>query len=408
MTQRGGLADEDPPLRPSTLGNAAPIETSNADEVPNEDEAPTEDEAGDDDWALEEVRIRFAYFDQRGRSIHSQADFEVGLDGVPRGDIDLEVYQAMLLMRIRQTQKVRHAVTVPVDIVTSASADALDAVSAASRVNEAVTVDVTTEWSPTEDDHIHFRYGAHIEEPFRSGFGGMAYIRDLAQDNFTFELRAHFTFDVFDPISPQGFDRGSTQRKTLLASTGISQVLSPTTIARLSYGLTYQWGTLQNTWNSVPIVGGGLRVGELLPPSRLRHAVSGRLSQHVPATQSTLHLAYRYYRDDFDLDAHTADVSVYQWLGPQVYFGLDYRFHYQSGVPFFVELAPAGSAENDEPRTSDEDLGRFNAHQLGGKFVFYINRQNERGDESLSLSYHRYFRPNLDIDVASIGYARRF
>ena len=43
---------------------------------------------------------------------------------------------------LRQNERVRHVITFPVDIVTSASADALDAVSRASLWNEAATLDM--------------------------------------------------------------------------------------------------------------------------------------------------------------------------------------------------------------------------------------------------------------------------
>jgi len=368
-------------------------------------EAATDDEEG---WSLESLRLRFTFFDQRGRGAQSQADPEVGADGIERGRMDADIYQPMMQFGVRQSDRVTHTLSLPVDIVTSASADALDAVSSASRVTESFSVDLTSTVSATNDDHLSLRYGLHIEEPFKSGFGGFAYRRDLAQDNTVLEARGFLTVDVFDPITPQGFDVGLVKRYSLLGSLAVTQVLSRTTLLMLSYGLTHQWGTLQNTWNAVPVAGDGLRVAEIFPRTRTRHAASVEVAQHVPASRTTVRLRYRYYRDDFGVQAHSAQGTLYQWLGPRAYFGITYRHHQQTAVDFFTELAPANAHEEDQPRTADADLAAYTAHQLGGKLVLYLQRDGSGGSESLNLGYHRYWRPRLDVDLVSIGYERLF
>jgi hypothetical protein len=68
-------------------------------------------------------------------------------------------------------------------------------------------------------------------------------------------MSAYFTPDVFDPLTPRGNDLGLTRRFTFNWNVGFSQVLSRTTLASISYGSTFQKGTLAQTWNAVPTDG---------------------------------------------------------------------------------------------------------------------------------------------------------
>ena len=163
-----------------------------------------QDETQDDDagWSIDTVRARFAYFDQSGWGGQSQANVRV-IDGVQRGSERLYVFSPSFQLGVRQNERTRHVVTMPVDIVTSASADALDAVSSASRVNEAFELDIQTQWEPTDDDRITFRYMAHLEEYLKGFAGGLGYQRELARDNATISVRANAGVDWFDPLSPR-------------------------------------------------------------------------------------------------------------------------------------------------------------------------------------------------------------
>jgi hypothetical protein len=151
-------------------------------------------------FVLTEARLRMTYFNQQGRGYQSQADVSPGVPGSER----LDVYQPVFSFGIDQGDDVHHTVVLPVDIVTSASADALDVISRASLVNEAVTADITTDWQATDDDDLSFRYGAHIEEPFRSGFVGVGYTRWLAQDNATISANLQAHLRLVRPDHPAG------------------------------------------------------------------------------------------------------------------------------------------------------------------------------------------------------------
>jgi Protein of unknown function (DUF3570) len=319
-----------------------------------------------------------------------------------------------------------HQIAFALDVISSASADGLDAVSSASRDNEAGEIDVVSTFASERKGEWSMRYGAHFEEPLRSGFAGLGWVGHFADDNFSVGFNTNFVFDTFDYIHPLGWSQGQNRRYTLSDNLTLTQVLSPTTLLSGSYGLTFQTGTLATTWNSVPIENAKAsgcgndptqlpeydcpnRKPERLPHTRTRHAFALQLNQHVPRTHSTIKLTYRYYVDDFNLQAHTPGIMLYQWIGRRFYLRAMYRYHWQKGVVFYTTGTRTGIPD-DTPITADSDLAPFSAHQFGMKAVVYLTAPRSlRGAQYLDAGYSRYQRTNdLRVNVFSLGYGKDF
>ncbi len=261
---------------------------------------------------VEDMEMRFAFFDQTGRGYQSVA-------GPPRGpgSEDALIFEPQFHLRIRQDEHWVHNVDLTVDIVSNASIDAIDAVSTASAVNEAATIDVTSSYT-SGPSRLDAHYGGHIEEPLRSFFLGGGWTLSLADDNATIGISGQATVDLFDQVTRTGVDPGVGNRNTLNVNLAASQVLSPTTVADVAYGLTLQTGRLETTYNSVPLTD-DMRGDEVFPGRRVRHAFAARLAQHIPWTRTTLKASYRYYFDNYQLDAHTAEGFVFQYLVDWLY-----------------------------------------------------------------------------------------
>lgn len=372
---------------------------------------------------VEDVRARMTFFDQYGRGYQSKA-------GPPQGPGSERVFiwQPALSLGIRQRdERFSHWFSAVIDIVSAASVDALDAVSNASRINEAGTFDNTSSFEPNARDKWSIRWGGHVEEPWRTVFGGIAYAGDFNEGNTTFATSINFIYDYFDDLQPRGWNDTQTHRYTLNDNLSIAQVLSPTTLMVLSYGLTFQTGTLENGWNSVYVADAQTygcwddpeqaapydcpnRERDNWPRTRTRHAIAGQLNQHIPRTRSTFKAHYRYYRDDFDLQAHTAEASYYQWMGRRFYLRLGYRIHVQSGVGFYAQSIFEREIE-ERFYTADSDLARFVAHQPSVKGVIYITPPDSArgGAQFLDLGYARYQRSNdMRMNVFSLGYGKEF
>lgn len=321
---------------------------------------------GDHGWRVEDVELRTSYLAQRGRGYQSQA----GERGEP-GSQEMWLVAPAARITLRQSDAVVHEVTLPVDVVSAASPDAVDATTSASRHNEAIALDVRSAIRRSEVDTITTRVAIHNEEHWRSATLGMGWRRGLADDNAAIALTGNVTGDYFRGLDHLGNIHDSETRATLNANLSAFQLLSPTTVVDGSYGITHQRGELSNGWNAVP-VGPYRPYRELMPDRRTRHALAGRIAQHVPATRSTLKLWYRFYVDDFDLDAHTVRLDAYQWLGASLYVRGGYRFHRQEAVAFFTTSFDPGSPIRY--RTADSDLAAFDAHEWSVQLVSWFSR----------------------------------
>jgi hypothetical protein len=369
---------------------------------------------------VESVTTRITSFDQYGYGYQSQAGPLLG-----RGSERATILEPQLQIVAFQGDRLRHVLTVPVDVVSAASPDAIDTgpksadvVSGASRKNVAGTID----WSATDRvdpaSDVSMRIGLHLEEPFRSWHGGIGGSHAFADGDTVVAASAIEVFDWFDRFDITGHRQGRTDRSSTTGSIGITQVVTPTTVVTGNYGLTVQRGELGNTWNSVPLATME-RGPEILPDERVRHALVGRMSQFLP-WNGALRLYYRFYADDWGLVAHSAEGQLTQRISPSVYVGALYRFHTQTGAAFFTTLAgqarqdggahSPGLSTNlstDPRRTADSDLAPLQSHTIGGKIVIDLPLDKQVRLIHFELAYERYFRTNdlhMDIVTCATGY----
>ena len=357
----------------------------------------------DPGWRVEDVELRTSILSQHGHGYQSQDGPVSG-----PGSEEMWIVEPWALFTLRQSETlITHEITIPVDVITAASPDAVDATTSASRVNESVDVDVRTTIKQSAHDTFTTRFSGHYEEPLTSGTAGAGWRRSFADENATLGVSANATFDGFDGRNHTGMYLGKRARQAFNANATGSQLLSPTTVIDGSYGITLQHGTLDNGWNAVPVAGGTL-ADELFPGDRVRHALTVRVSQHVPWTHSTLKTSYRAYVDTFGLQAHTIEVAAYQYLVPWLYARASYRYHHQTGVDFFTTSLPA-TFDPSSSRTADSDLAMLSANEWTVSLAMVRDRAPRvmRG-WALGAELMRYWRTNdLQITVVSLTAARR-
>jgi hypothetical protein len=349
---------------------------------------------------IDSVRVRFTHYDQDGHGYQSQAG------GPPQGPGSERVIveQPQVEVIAQQGARLTHRLWIPIDIITAASPDAVDVVSTASRVNEAGSLDLTTTYHGDHQLDVFVRAGFHVEEPFRSWNLGAGVARALADGNAVITASINQFTDWLDRFTITGFREGTAWRSSTNGNLSLTQLLSPTTVAHLNYGFTVQTGELGNTWNAVPLAGGG-RGGELLPTLRQRHALVGRLAQYLP-WEGALKLFYRFYADDWGIVAHTVEVELLQRIPPFFVLRGNYRLHVQSGADFFTIAAPPDA----KLRVADSDLAPFVAHSFGFKLSADLRFARRLLRElHTDFGYERYARSNdLHVNVYTCALGFRF
>jgi hypothetical protein len=349
---------------------------------------------------FESISTRLTAYNQFGHGYQSKSGPILG-----PGSERLTVFEPQTEIVATQGDRITHRLWVPIDVISEASPASIpkvpDIVSGASRKNYAVTIQWTTTIQTSPVASLAFTSGLHAEPPFRSYNGGLGATRAFADQNTVVSGAAIGIFDWFDRFLVTGERKGRSERSTTMGSAAITQVLTPTTIANVNYGVTFQDGELGNTWNAVPLAN-VTRGPEFLPSERVRHALVARAAQWLP-WNGALRLYYRFYADDWGIVAHSAEGQLLQRLTPTFYVGALYRFHTQTGPDFFTTLAPLSATL----RVADSDLAPLQSQTFGGKMV---------GDVPIGagvvrslhyeVEYDRYVRTNdlqMDIVTCAIG-----
>lgn len=343
-------------------------------------------------FRIESIALRYTRFDQSGTGYQSRA----GKPGQP-GREEMRVEQPQLEVVAKQGDHLTHRIWVPVDVVTAASPDAIDLVSTASRRNEAASFDWTAAYAKAQTT-ASIRNGLHNEENYRSWNTGLSGTRSFAEDNTVVSAGVNAVIDWFDRYTLEGAHDGHNARSSLNFNAGITQLLSPTTLAHLDYGFTLQEGQLSNGWNIVPTLQRSFQL-EKLPPQRGRHAFVARFAHYLPWS-GALHGSYRFYLDDWGIAAHTVEAELHQRLASFARLRFTYRYHTQTGADFFRTSAPLGAPIF---ATADSDLASLHAHSVGVKGTFDFPVPFARLLHA-DLAVERYFRSNdLRVSVYSCG-----
>jgi hypothetical protein len=172
--------------------------------------------------------------------------------------------------------------------------------------------------------------------------------------------------DIFD--NTQADFKETADHRTYHVS--VSQVLTKNMILGLNYDAVTDEGYLQNPYRNVlvlndpddPAAGFNFNTPETYPNTRTSNAVSANLLYYLPY-RASLDANYRFYTDDWNIDAHTAEIGYTHPLKNKWIVDLRYRFYRQSQADFYSNVFRFPNQQNFMAR--DKELSRFNDHTLG-------------------------------------------
>ncbi|SOE23762.1 Protein of unknown function [Spirosomataceae bacterium TFI 002] len=160
------------------------------------------------------------------------------------------------------------------------------------------------------------------------------------------------------------FDSKSDQfkpRNTYLASLTLSHIVNKDLQISLMAEPTYQEGLLSTPYHRVYFEDGSHTV-EKLPGSRMKFPVSMR-AHYFMGDKVIIKAFYRFYKDDWGMTAHTANLEVPIKINPFFSISPFYRFNRQSAVDYFKPFGGHSTAETYY--TSDFDISAFDSHFAG-------------------------------------------
>jgi len=152
----------------------------------------------------------------------------------------------------------------------------------------------------------------------------------------------------------------------LMAHGGMTQVISRNAHATFGLAIQQESGYLNNNYKKIVRQSGSTLIlsPDSRPDSRTGWAVSGEYAQYLPGLLTTVHLGYRYYRDDWSICSDTVDLAFDYEPNKTWTVSPFWRRYSQSRADFYSD-GYFGTTTADEFGSSDERLSAFDAHTYG-------------------------------------------
>lgn len=231
----------------------------------------------------------------------------------------------------------------------------------------------------------------------------------------TVALAGDVSFDEIKPTQLGGIQRVTDEEKdSWSAHLSLSRILSKSLIAQVGFGAINREGYLSDPYKIVQTPGSFTPNFDARPDSRLATTASARIRYFMDSIDSALHIDYRYYTDDWDIDSHTIDIAQYFNVGGGVQLVPSLRYYTQSEAFFYDNFHEV--ERFDQFYATDSRLSSFGAFTMGLK----LNWQLEHW--FFTTSYLRYISDNsysvfdynseslalVDFSVYSVGISYKF
>ena len=215
-----------------------------------------------------------------------------------------------------------------------------------------------------------FTYGAKVgfssEYDYTSINGGINLAQEFNNGNTEFSFSAQAFLDnwkTYFPVELRGdVTVPTTSRNSYNAQLTYSQVLSKRLQMSLSVEAIYMDGLLSTPFHRVYFNDEAATDIERLPSTRLKIPLAVRLN-YKPTDNLIIRSYYRFYTDDFGIDAHTFNIELPYHINDHWTLSPFYRFHTQTGSEYFAPFAEHTST--DEFYTSDYDLSELSSTKYG-------------------------------------------
>lgn len=265
------------------------------------------------------------------------------------------------------------------------------------------SIDVVTQGSPYSEQRTEVSVGVdylHANTTLSLNYSNSDE-SDYKADTFSFDV-SHTLFGDLTTVS-LGYSKGLDDVSSNLDPNrggdanhqkyrvSLSQILSKNLIASLNYEAVTDEGFLNNPYRSVRYLDTPTTTAtqlERYPNTRSSNAIAGQLKYYLPY-RAALGAKYRFYADDWDIQAHTIEANYTQPLGDKWIVDIFYRFYTQTHADFYSDLFPRQDAQNFLAR--DKELSEFRNRSFGGGISYAFLSKGWRfiDKASINLKYRK-------------------
>jgi hypothetical protein len=312
---------------------------------------------------LEEVNFVSSYYHQEGNN----AAVTGGVGSERLTDV-VTVIDFHMTRRDKKNRLHNYTAELGMDSYTSASSDKIDpsTISSASASDERYYP--TFDWSVTNDDKrktVGASLAGSFEYDYYSVGAGIYGSKNSKDKSRQASLKLQTFQDRLTLIYPielrSGRPSGQRSRNTYTISVGLSQIINTRLQVMLLLDLAYQEGFLSLPFNRV-YFNDNTEAIEKLPGARFKIPI-GLRANYFLGDRIILRGFYRYYWDDWNIVAHTAELETSIKITPLISVTPFYRYYTQSQARYFAPFQANESIQRFF--TSDYDLSKFNSHFAG-------------------------------------------
>jgi hypothetical protein len=212
----------------------------------------------------------------------------------------------------------------------------------------------------------------------------------------------------FDEVQPKFFTTPHHKDSTDFL-VGVSQLLTPLTVLTADFTYGTASGDLNDPYKQIRF-DGWLPFTAIFAENRPRHRTREvfllSLTQFVKPANGSAELSYRFYRDTFGINSHTAALTWHQKLGKRVLLEPTFRFYEQSAADFYFVSVPGlfpGDGDPTRPEffSADYRLSHLVTFTYGLQATALIT-----SSLSVNLGYQRYEMYGLDNQTAHSAYPK--
>lgn len=351
---------------------------------------------------VDEVNLVSAYYKQDGNN--SAVTGGIGTEELKDYSNSFEV---KLHTYDRKNRKRNWNLNLGVDYYTSASSDKINPLTISSASSEDLRIYPSAEYVVEDDAKRHklnFNTSFSIESDYVSVGIGTGISKRTKDNNGEFAAKVYCYIDQVEIILPYELRTPKTgglvgypnehdypweSRTTYSLLLSYSQVVNERLQVIGILDPAYQSGFLSMPFHRIYFNDNTLKT-ERLPSSRFKIPV-GLRANYFLGDKLIIRSFYRFYHDNWGLNAHTADIELTTKLSPFFSISPFYRFYTQNGINYF---APYRQHQiNEQFYSSNYDLSKFNSHFFGAGFKLTPVKKM-LGVKQLELRYGHYLRTN--------------
>jgi len=245
---------------------------------------------------------------------------------------------------------------------------------------------VNAGWSHDYSRTFNIQYGASVsvERDYEAYGGSVTFNKETDDRMLTFTAGIAGSYDTIFQSSggtpkpmgnveenngnPEFFGAGN--KRGYEGMLGVSGIINRRTVARVNYSIKTLEGYLTDPYKLISVTdANGVemeRYFESRPDSRLRQSLYGILV-HQLDNKDVIHLSYRYYWDDWDINSHTIDYRHRRNLMNGRFIEPHVRLYHQTAADFFHHSLKYGEPL-PQYASADYRLDEMNSITLGAKY----------------------------------------